>query len=337
MAILNIRNHSVQVDIESELREYDFGHKARWTSDKLIASSPFRDDSAPSFFVNLSGEYAGTWGDSGALDEQYSRGNFVALIAYLQGVGYDEAEEYLLDKYGVLYEMNPDSSEPIRIKAPKLEDNRIKRIDLDADIITQATSPYLTSRGISAEVQRKFSIGYGEDIPGYTAFPWYDTSERLSSVKYRSTRDKKFFYEKGATPVSTLVYGLDFFAGRAGESESDEAVLCEGEIDALSWETAGIPAIALGGAYLSDEQSDLIKRSRIRRIYLGGDNDKQGEKLNAQVVRELGGFVELVEIGHGAHNDANDVLSAEGVEGLVKLTTEISNGNRLQICNINVT
>lgn len=331
MSILNIRNHSVQVDIESELREYDFGHNARWSPGKLVASSPFRADQAPSFFVNLSGDYAGTWGDSGALDEQYSRGNFVALIAYLRGIGYEEAEEYLLDKYGALYEIKPD--EPIRIAAPKLSERRAVNNELPADLVTQAISPYLLSRGISEDVQRKFAVGYGEDITGYTAIPWHDVNGRLANVKYRSTSGKKFFYAKDATPISRLVYGLDFFAGVGDEGE---AVICEGEIDALSWETAGINAIAIGGAHISREQADLIKRSRIRRLYLGGDNDEQGEKLNTQVERMLGGFIELFTIDYGSYKDANDVLLSEGDEGLEKLTTEESVGNRLHFCNINV-
>src|SRR5690625_4863777 len=227
MSILNIRNHSVQVDIESELREYDFGHNARWSPGKLVASSPFRADQAPSFFVNLSGEYAGTWADSGSIDDQYSRGNFVALIAYLRGIGYDEAEEYLLEKYGALYEIKPD--EPIRIASPKLSERHAVNNELPTDLVTQAISPYLLSRGISEEAQRKFSVGYGEDITGYTAIPWHDTIGRLANVKYRSTSGKKFFYAKDATPISRLVYGLNFFAGAGDEGE---AGLCEGEIDA---------------------------------------------------------------------------------------------------------
>src|SRR5690625_3238030 len=218
MTILNICGHSVQIDIESELREYGFGHNARWTPDKLIASSPFRDDNAPSFFVNLTGEYAGTWGDSGSIDEQYSRGNFVALIAHLRGETYDEAEEYLLEKYGALYEIKPD--EPIRVASPKLSERRAVINVLPADLVTQAISPYLLSRGISEEAQRKFAVGYGEDIPGYTAIPWHDTNGRLANVKYRSTSGKKFFYAKDATPVSSLVYGLDFFAGAGDEGEA---------------------------------------------------------------------------------------------------------------------
>src|SRR5699024_12405979 len=106
--------------------------------------------------------------------------------------------------------------------------------------------------------------------------------------------------------------------------------------EALAWETSGMSAIAIGGSHMSRDQDDLIKRSRIRRLYLGEDSDEQGEKLNAQVERMLGGFIELFSIDYGAYNDANDVLLSEGVEGLEKLTTEESVGNRLHLCNINV-
>lgn len=320
MAILSIRDQSVEVDIEDELRKYDFGYGVRWSADKLVASSPFRDDNAPSFYVYLNGEYAGVWGDSGALDDQYSTGNFVALIAYMRGIGYEEAEEYLLESYGALYEIKPE--EPIRIPAPRLrEEVRKQFAELPAESVSQATSPYLTSRGISAEVQRKFAVGYGEDFPGFTAIPWRSIEGRLANVKYRSTSDKRFFYAKDATPISSIVYGLYIFAGTGGSSS---VVICEGEVDALSWETAGVNAIALGGARASDEQVDAIKRSSVRTLYLGGDNDEQGRKLNRRLERELRGYIELMKIDYGEEKDANDVLRHKGADRLLEIFAEAS-------------
>src|SRR5690625_7213048 len=122
MTILNIRGHSVEIDIESELSEYDFSHNARWTSEKLIAPSPFRTDNKASFFVNLSGEYAGTWADKGAFDDQYARGGVVALIAHLLSISFREAEDYLLEKYGVLYEIKPEQH--IRRPAPNIRSDQ---------------------------------------------------------------------------------------------------------------------------------------------------------------------------------------------------------------------
>src|SRR5690625_247876 len=204
MTILNIRNHSVEIDIEAELTEYDFGYGARWTADKLIASSPFREDNRASFFVNLTGDLAGTWADSGSLDEEYSRGNFVKLIALLRGISYEEACDYLIEKYGALYEIKPD--EPIRLTSPKLRRREIRSRIIEDNPITRATSPYLLTRGIDEKTQHKFGVGYGQTVAGYTAIPWHTAGGRLANVKYRSTTGKQFFYEKGATPINTLVY-----------------------------------------------------------------------------------------------------------------------------------
>src|SRR5690625_4791476 len=311
MEIIKIRGNDVEIDIAEELSQYDFGYNARWTADKLIASSPFRDDNRASFFVNLTGEYAGTWADSGSTDEEYSRGNFVKLIALLRGLSYEEASEYLLEKYGVLYEAKP--SEPIRLPSPKLREPFRYRFIEDSPII-QATSPYLLSRGITAEVQALYGVGYDDSQRGFTAIPWH-YGGRLANIKYRSTRGKYFFYADVGTPINRLVYGID----QAGES----AVICEGEIDAMSWRVAGISAIAIAGAHISREQVDIIKRSGIKRLYLGGDNDEQGHKFNEQVKREISGYKRVYAVDYGEEKDANDVLRHSGANGLVEIFEQV--------------
>src|SRR5690625_773161 len=310
MTVLSIRNHSVGINNASELSDYRFDN-ARWAADKLIASSPFRDDRAPSFFVNLSGELAGAWGDSGALDYEYASGNFVKLIALLRGISYEESADYLIEKYGALYEIKPD--EPIRLRPISLRDPIRKVRTLD-NPITQAVSPYLLKRGISEEVQRRAGVGYDEQYRGFTAIPWMTEGGNISTVFYRRTAGKQFFYNAEGTPKSRLVYGIE----RAEES----AVIVEGPIDALSWETAGMSAIAVGGASLSRDQAEIIKRSRIKRLYLGGDNDRQGAKLNEQARKELCGYVELYSLYYGEEKDANAVLVRQGVDGLRSIIRE---------------
>src|SRR5690625_714444 len=304
MKTINIRDKRIQLDIESELSEYKFDNE-RWTPDKLIASSPFRNDKAPSFFVNLTGEYAGTWGDSGALDEEYSSGNFVKLIALLNEMTYEDSEEYLIEKYGALHEQKP--GQPIRIKRPELRINRapIKAID---NPVTSAYSPYLIRRGISHQAQERYGTGFNERHRGYTAFPIYTTTGEVASVFYRrsSFKDKRFFYEKGATPKNRLLFGAHI---------ADEAsILCEGIIDALSWETLGYSALAVGGARVSREQVEIIKRSPIKRLYLAGDNDAQGRMLNDSAKEMLRGYVELYEIDYRKEKDANDALLRQGIQ-----------------------
>ena len=310
MPVLTIRGHEVDLNIAQELADYEWGYNARWTADKLVAASPFRHDSTPSFFVNLE---TGVWADSGAVDDAYQKGGLVKLLAYLRGETDDETVDYLFTKYGRLYVA--EEGEPIRLPEIHLKECK-KHAEIASDSVTQAISPYLTTRGISPDVQRLYGVGYGEDHPGFTALPWHTADGRLANIKYRSTSGKRFFFEKGATPVSTLVYGLDI----VNRERAEMAVLCEGEIDTMSWRTAGIPAIAVGGSSISREQIDAIKRSSIRRLLVGGDNDPAGQRLNAEVKRLLSGKIKLFDVDYGAQNDSNDYLKAHGVAGLERLS-----------------
>lgn len=331
MAIIRIGPHEVDVDISAELAEYDWGYNARWSADKLIAASPFRHDSTPSFFVRLDGEYAGAWADSGASDDEYTSGGFAKLLAYLRSDDtIEETERYLLEQYGRLYTDADDIRLPeLRVK------RRVKYRQLAPDIVTQAISPYLSTRRIGEDVQRQYGVGYNVDLPGYTAIPWYSPDGRLANVKYRSTRGKTFFYEKGAQPIRQLVYGLNV----VNSDRADTAALVEGEIDAQSWATAGIHGIATGGSSISREQIDAIKRSSIRRLLVGGDNDPAGQRLNAEVWRMLRGHVELYSVDYGRYNDSNDVLRIAGAEelrGLSNFTKSKLFENCLQLRNITV-
>src|SRR5699024_477507 len=204
------------------------------------------------------------------------------------GISYEEAADYLIEKYVVLYEVKP--GEPIRIERPSLRKSR-RRIKAINNPIIQATSPYLTRRGISAEVQAEAGVGYDEQFRGFTAIPWLTEGGEVANVFYRKTSGKQFFYNDEGTPISRLLFGID--------RVNAVAVICEGAIDALSWEPAGYSALAVGGAHMSRDQIELIKRSPIKRLYLGGDSDRQGAKLDAQVAEELRGYVDMFTLDYG--------------------------------------
>ena len=102
MALIRIGDRQIDVDIREELDQFEW-YGAKWTDDKLIASSPFRDDTAPSFYIDLEGEYAGVFGDSGAYDSYYESGTLPKLLAYLRNESYEDAVDYLLSKYDYEY------------------------------------------------------------------------------------------------------------------------------------------------------------------------------------------------------------------------------------------
>jgi 5S rRNA maturation endonuclease (ribonuclease M5) len=304
MANVKIRGQDVDIDVEAELQPFDWV-RPRWSTDKLIAASPFRYDRTPSFFVNLTGEMAGVWADSGAYDAEWASGNFVKLLAFLRNETYEEAEEYLLATYSFAETSNELVLRPVQLKLER------KRQAIKEDVLAGFTAgpcDYLRGRGIADEVQRSAGVLYDEKQRA-VVLPWRGMTGKLANIKYRKTYGKTFYYAKGAEPIRNLVYGI----GLAGRT----TVLCEAEIDALSWMTAGYPAIAVGGVAFNRKKRDLIIRSPIEELIIATDNDKAGEKLRQEVAEELRGYVRCRQAYVGGDcKDANEALVKYGVESL---------------------
>lgn len=308
MATIDVRSKNIAVNVRGELEEFEW-NGAKWSHEKLIACSPFRDEDSPSFFVRLEpyGDYpAGIWSDSGAHDEQFYKGDFVKLLSFLRHETRSETEDYLIDKYA------PRDGK--RVIVPPHIPRNTSYPTLDDDIIEVLPSPYLRKRGISDEVQLRAGTGRGP-YKGYVALPWRLMDGRLGNVKYRATKGKMFFYEDDAWPIGRLVWGAD------SVEEAGVCIIAEAEIDALSWRTAGFQAVATGHGAISAEQVDILLRLPVNRFITAGDNDLIGKRFNEQVKRVLGDKRIVAEIDWRGYSekDANDVLVARGKNGLFKL------------------
>lgn len=303
MANVKINGQSIEIDIEGELREFTWT-QPRWSADKLIAASPFRYDKTPSFFVKLDGEYAGAWGDSGAYDSEWSSGNFVKLLSFLRNETYEETEEYLAGTYGFQSSGDSVTLAPLRLRVQQA------RQLLSADYLAQYSDDYsyLKSRGISEDVQRQMGVLYDRRSQA-AVIPWRLPDGRLANVKYRKTRGKVFWYSKGAMPIRELMHGIE----RAGPT----TVICEAEIDAMSFMEAGYSAVAVGGASFNAWKRDMILRSPITELIIATDNDKAGGKLRAEIIEALRGNITLrVAKVPGEAKDANEALVKFGSAAL---------------------
>ncbi|MCY9546820.1 toprim domain-containing protein [Lysinibacillus xylanilyticus] len=322
MANIKIRGHDVRIDIRAELEEFEW-HRAKWTSNKLIAASPFRYDRSPSFFVLLeeNGEYpAGSWGDSGAYDDEWKSGGIVKLLSFLRNETYEETQDYLILKSG---EFSIDGD--VRIVLPRFNLEPFKR-NLQRDIIEIQQSPYLTNRGISLEVQIEAKVGKSSHY-GFVAIPWYSPDGQLSNVKYRATKGKTFFYERNARPIRELVFGADLY-----NQSYDDLIICEAEIDALSWRVAGYNAVAIGGVSFTKQQVDIIRRLPFKRLVVAGDNDKAGFRFNEQIVQALKGRdLAVIQWRNCPFKDANDLLLAKGDNALHALADSANIINHLHV------
>lgn len=312
MGRMTIRGELLHVDVEAELEAFDW-YKARWTPDKLLAASPFRDEHTPSFFVRLeeTDDYpAGVWSDSGNYDDEWTSGNFPKLLSYLMNVTYEEAEDYLEEKYGIARDRTIITLRPHTMRPTNRR--RLNEAALFADYSADP-SEYLLGRGISEEVQRKYGVLHkGEHI----AIPWRGPSGRLENVKYRSFHGKTFWYERGATPIQDLVYGIDLI----WRAQAKVAIIGEAEIDSMSWLTAGFHSIACGGSAFRDRKVDLIASSPIETLIIASDNDNIGRKLGYSIGKALAGRIELKQVNFTTNvNDANEGLTKHGAKYLREL------------------
>jgi DNA primase len=300
---IKIRSHSVDVDVRTELEQFEWT-RPKWSADKLIAASPFRYDKSPSFFVNFTGEYAGCFGDSGAYDQEWESGNFTKLLAFLRNESYEETEEYLLGEYGYT-----ESSDAVTIRPLSLVIQR-NRQPLNADILAKYTEDftYLKNRGISERVQRQVGVLYDRESRA-AVIPWRSAKNNLANVKFRTVYGKTFWYYKGGRPIRELVYGID--------QAHPTTIICEAEIDALSWMEAGHVAVAVGGASFNGWKRDLILRSPIEELIIATDNDKAGGKLRNEIETAMKGHVRVRQAYVRADcKDANEALVKYGVDSL---------------------
>lgn len=311
MAELNIRGRSVDVDIIAELEEFEWT-RPRWSGDKLLAASPFRHDNTPSFFVRLApyGDLpAGVWSDAGAYDDEWRSGNFAKLLSFLRNETYEEAEDYLLAKY----DFSAEAGDAIKLPRLNLAVERNRQALDEAAILAgygEGPGAYLLSRGITAEVQREYGTLDGGNR---AVIPWRNAGGKLQNVKYRATAGKLFWYESGGVPIRELVYGLDVI----WRLRAQTAVLCEAEIDAMSWRVAGMAALAVGGVAFNRRKAELIAGSPVSELIIAADNDKAGEKLREEVSRALGGYMRIRQAYVPADvKDANEALTKLGADSL---------------------
>jgi len=151
----------------------------------------------------------------------------------------------------------------------------------------------------------------------------YFVNGHHTNTKFRDA-EKNFTQVSGAPKH---FYKIDDIAN------SDYVIVCEGEIEALTWEEAGhIAAISVpDGALKADAQysdgkmkyidNDIDKFDHITKIYLATDNDAPGLGLRKELSRRFGRercwIVDL-----GKYKDSNEVLQdlgrVDGIEYLQK-------------------
>lgn len=281
---ITVGTEILSVDIIAELESYmDQFDSAVVKEDKLLSCSPFREDRKPSFAVNLDN---GLWIDSGGIGD-YHKGNFIKLLAFFRKESTENTEQYLLEMYSV----KNIATNSLKLDI-KLNDSQVLPVIINNEQLQQYAyrSPYLSGRGISEYIQRKFRVGYCKETQA-VVMPHTDRDGNVVNLKFRSVTHKKFWYGNGQ-PVKNHLYGLY----QCLQENPEYVMIVESEIDCmLLWEH-GIPAVALGTAYMSARQYKLLLSSGIPEFIIATDNDAAGKACKQQMITAFQGKRTVKEV-----------------------------------------
>ncbi len=200
---------------------------------------------------------------------------------------------------------------------------------IDNNVVT-----YLKSRGISKDTAIKSGLKYTKQFISGTnkeenciVFPYFNKG-KMEYAKLRS------FPEKG---FSSHGSALNFYNIDSVE-EKDWVIICEGEIDCLSFKEIGLNQVVSipHGAVMKvtdgkiDPQEDTkfrfiwnakSKLDKCNKIILALDNDKSGQAMAEEIARRVGkDKCWKIEYPDGC-KDANEVLVKFGVEKLDEIAT----------------
>lgn len=249
-------------------------------------------ESGDSLRVHLKGTKAGVWcdfatGESGDLIDLWAQKERVSLLDAMKGV-----KAYLGIK-DVLFEPQRSQS----YSKPKKQS--IPEVKAQSKVFE-----YLTKeRGLNLETLKAFNIGEENDE---IVLP-YVREGKTVNIKYlkvdRPEGKKVIRVEKNCEPC--------LFGWQTIPKTAREIVICEGELDAMSFYQCGIPALSVpfgAGSGKKHEwlENDFDRLSVFNVIYVCMDDDEPGHEARDSIVKRLGNVrcrVVLLPM-----KDANDCL-----------------------------
>lgn len=226
--------------------------------------------------------------------------NLISLSARCLGISYENAKNWLVERYGGDYIDGKiiEFADEIQLH-PQEKIEEEKEIDLSK---YDYYHPYMWKRNLSKEVVDKFRIGYNRDRDTIT-FPVWDEFGKLVMVTERSVNSKKFYIGEG---VEKPVYLLNFIE----KWNIDKVIVTESQINCLTSWGYGYPAIALFGTG-SEHQLDILNRSGIKSYILMFDGDKAGREGARRFKKGIKKSVFVKDIQMPFGKDVNDLSKEE--------------------------
>lgn len=219
------------------------------------------------------------------------------VVAYCFNQNADFGKEWLLERFGNTFIQYEETLTDIILDKPK-------KTFLNPNILEEYNyyHPYMWKRNLTKEVVDKFQVGFDPKTQSIT-FPVWDQFNNLVMVTKRSVNTKNFFIPED---VEKPVYLLNFLL----QEKQTTAYICESQINALTLQGWGYPAVALFGTG-SEQQMKILNKSGIRHYYLCFDGDTPGNKAINRFKKNIRKdvLVDVVRIPFG--KDVNDLTEKE--------------------------
>lgn len=191
------------------------------------------------------------------------------------------------------------------------------RLDFSQD---EATAQYLRSRGLGPEAVTRFRLGVvrrplvgHEQYRGRLAIP-YLTPAGVVNIRFRCLQSHDCKAVDCPKYLSADGAGTNLFNVLDLKKDSPHIVVCEGEIDAMSFLLAGIPAVGVPGVDAWQKHFGRCLED-FEVVYSAGDGDKAGSKFNSLLAREV--KARPLRFPRGA--DANALYVQGGADALRRL------------------
>lgn len=232
-----------------------------------------------------------------------AKGRLRSLVSFCLEISKDEADEWLVDNFGVSYVEEVKLIDRFEFgkndKPNFLDESVLKSFDYNNE---NALNYLLNKRRLSKEVIDYFRIGYNVETASVT-FPCRDLSGRLVGIFERNILSKFFKIPKISPKPVYLLY-------ETGKLGYNFVYVVESQINALTLWGWGYPAVALFGTGSSSQYNDL-KRSGIKMFCCVFDGDNVGREGLSKFVKNIGDdvmvFYKLVPEG----KDINDLRKGE--------------------------